>query len=400
MLDLEAMQWVKSTTWDRHIGTYRAIATSAKWSVTPTRQTPPTQLEQRGLGLGGMERRPSFPAPSSATAGRLGASSSGTSSRPVTPSPLAGTMEEKQRQAVRDTILTTPSSVGGAGSDSGLGLEEGQQLVQLSCSTRPSSSAPEPIFLYSNHNFTDVRRDLDMISVGEAPSGSSECELEFTSLSKQMTGPALPPGLRFPVGIVVGRHLLVFGTFLSNTVNNFSIWALDLGREGGAGVKSALDSSVSNGNTKQRDVLAWSRIDPGAVLSRGSWNRAVVWKNSVIILGDRERDIAQDYDHRQVRYLSQGTRTQQQLNPSSHRSTSATCSSATSRRSVSISRLCASSRPLRSHSVSSRSRRPRLRTLRSSAATASDLDALAVFSRHAGHGSAPSWPTTRRKQRA
>lgn len=107
-----------------------------------------------------------------------------------------------------------------------------------------------------------------------------------------MTGPALPPGLRFPTGTIVGHHLLIFGTFLSQAVNNFSIWALDLGKGGGAGL---IDSA------KEGEMLPWSRVDPGSILSRGSWNRALAWKNSVVVLGDRERDIATDYDHRQVR---------------------------------------------------------------------------------------------------
>jgi len=93
-----------------------------------------------------------------------------------------------------------------------------------------------------------------------------------------MTGTSLPPGLRFPSGFQLGNHLIIFGTFLSQHVNNFSIWALNLGS------------------------LEWSRIDPGNVLQKGSWNRAVGWKNNVIVLGDRERDIATDYDHRQTNF--------------------------------------------------------------------------------------------------
>lgn len=93
-----------------------------------------------------------------------------------------------------------------------------------------------------------------------------------------MAGAQLPPGLRFPTGTIVGRHLLIFGTYLSHTVNNFSIWALDLGKAAGAGIADMLKSG---------EQLNWSRVDPGSVLSRGSWNRALGWKNSVVVLGDR-----------------------------------------------------------------------------------------------------------------
>jgi len=34
----------------------------------------------------------------------------------------------------------------------------------------------------------------------------------------------------------------------------------------------------------------WMRVDPGSVLQRGSWNRAVGWKNQVVVLGDRGAD--------------------------------------------------------------------------------------------------------------
>lgn len=134
--------------------------------------------------------------------------------------------------------------------------------------------------------------------------------LDATSLSSFMAGPSLPPGLRFPTGTIIGRHLLIFGTFLSQTVNNFSLWALDLGKDGGRG---ALEQA------QEGQTLDWMRVDPGSVLSKGSWNRAVGWKNSVVVLGDRgeslfhatadavltrraDRDIATDYDHRQTNF--------------------------------------------------------------------------------------------------
>lgn len=106
---------------------------------------------------------------------------------------------------------------------------------------------------------------------------------------------SLPPGLRFPTSTVIGSHLLLFGTYLSPEVNNFSIWALDLGKRTGLNEKGILESIEEGGK------LDWRRIDPGEVLSKGSWNRAVGgWKNSVVVLGDRERSITSDYNHRQV----------------------------------------------------------------------------------------------------
>ncbi|GAA5840143.1 hypothetical protein JCM9279_002290 [Rhodotorula babjevae] len=213
-LDLDTMTWIKSGTWDRHIGTYRAVAAAPRYTVTPSTSTP---------------------------------------------SPLV---------------------------DASSSLDP---LIQLSHSTVIDD--PEPLVLYSNFNFSQVRRDLDLL---ESPfSTSSAAALSGTSLSSSMTGSSFPPGLRFPTGAIVGRHLLVFGTFLSAAVNNFSIWALDLGPGGAKGVKERI---------ARGDKLEWMRIDPGSVLARGSWNRAVAWRNTVVVLGDRERDIALDYDHRQANF--------------------------------------------------------------------------------------------------
>ena len=96
-----------------------------------------------------------------------------------------------------------------------------------------------------------------------------------------MTGTSLPPGLRFPSGFQLGHHLLIFGTFLSQHLNNFSIWALDLGKRGGVGVEEM---------KREGKGFEWMRVDPGSVLQRGSWNRAVGWKNQVVVLGDRGAD--------------------------------------------------------------------------------------------------------------
>jgi hypothetical protein len=46
--------------------------------------------------------------------------------------------------------------------------------------------------------------------------------------------------------------------------------------------------------------MKWSKISPGSVLNTGSWNRSVGWKNSVVVMGSTDRDIVEDYNHRQV----------------------------------------------------------------------------------------------------
>lgn len=94
-----------------------------------------------------------------------------------------------------------------------------------------------------------------------------------------MTGPALPPGLRFPTGAVCGTHLLFAGTYLAHSFQSYSIWALDL---------------VS---------MAWTRLDPGAALASGSWFRAALWNSpsssaKLLIFGNRAGNLVEDYNRR------------------------------------------------------------------------------------------------------
>ncbi|SCV67478.1 BQ2448_5089 [Microbotryum intermedium] len=239
VLDLDSLTWVRSSTWDRHIGTYRAVVTSATKEIHPST---------------------SF--------------STSTNGVPTL-------LNEGQKHASQQTVT---------GAETSDDLAPGREpMRQLSYSSSPDPNKPQPLLLFSNFNFTQVRRDLDLLV---APT-EAEDSLSATSLSSLMGGNPLPPGLRFPTGKIIGHHLLIFGTFLSQTVNNFSIWALDLGPRGASGLAA---------RAAAQEPLTWSRIEPGSVLSTGSWNRALVWGNSVAVIGDRERDIAIDYDHRQTNF--------------------------------------------------------------------------------------------------
>ncbi|KAG1249844.1 hypothetical protein G6F68_013117 [Rhizopus microsporus] len=95
-----------------------------------------------------------------------------------------------------------------------------------------------------------------------------------------MSGVSLPPGLRFPCGYLLGHHMIMTGTYLTPTLKAFNLWALNLTN------------------------LVWVRIDVGSVLAQGSWNKGVLYenKNQFIIFGDRNRDLLEDYSHRQVNY--------------------------------------------------------------------------------------------------
>ena len=89
-------------------------------------------------------------------------------------------------------------------------------------------------------------------------------------------GPALPPGLRFPTGAIIGKHLIIAGTYLAQSYQSFSLWALDL------------------------DEMTWSRIDPGTILMTGSWSRGELWAEAsvYVIFGNRMGNLVEDYNRR------------------------------------------------------------------------------------------------------
>lgn len=125
------------------------------------------------------------------------------------------------------------------------------------------------MLIYSNYNFLDVKLELQV----RLPDGRL--------LEKPMYGDASPPGLRFPNGGIINNHLVVSGTYLTSSKQEYSLWALDL------------------------RTLSWSRIDGGGtVFSNGSWNRGVLWerRNTFVILGNRKRSLVDDYNHRRINF--------------------------------------------------------------------------------------------------
>ncbi|CAE6527546.1 unnamed protein product [Rhizoctonia solani] len=147
------------------------------------------------------------------------------------------------------------------------------ELIELPFTADCNAQSPNNIYLYSNHNFTDVKRELQTLH--PTPS-TRDSPFTLTDASALLTGTSLPPGLRFPTGALLGTHLLIAGTYLAHTFQSYSLWALDL------------------------RTYTWSRIDPGAALSHGSWGRGVVWGNNgrFVVFGNREGNLVEDYNRR------------------------------------------------------------------------------------------------------
>ncbi|KAH8555287.1 hypothetical protein BGW37DRAFT_418213 [Umbelopsis sp. PMI_123] len=132
-----------------------------------------------------------------------------------------------------------------------------------------------PIFLYSNYNFTDVKRELQMFL---PPLKTSQFHLK--DRSTEMSGSTLPPGLRFPSGHMLGYHMILAGTYLTPQHQAFQLWSLN----------------ISN--------LIWTKMETGASLSSGSWNRGVLHEscNQFLVFGNRDRSLLDDYNHRQTNF--------------------------------------------------------------------------------------------------
>jgi hypothetical protein len=131
------------------------------------------------------------------------------------------------------------------------------------------NSSGSAMLIYTNYNFLDVKLELQVRN------------RDGTLVDKQMQGTITPPGLRFPTGGVIGNNFVVAGTFLTSSKQEFSLWALDL------------------------RSLTWARIDSGSsIFSQGSWNRGVLWerRNSFIILGNRKRNLVDDYNNRRLNF--------------------------------------------------------------------------------------------------
>jgi hypothetical protein len=144
---------------------------------------------------------------------------------------------------------------------------------------RPSLQSMDdlnPIYLYTNYNFADVKRELQLIYANT----STNAQAMIEDCSTFMNGAMMPPGLRFPTGHTLGNHMILAGTYLSPQAQSYSIWSLDLGK------------------------LTWSRIETGTVFNTGSWNRGVLHENTnrFLVFGNSNRSLLDDYNHRQVNF--------------------------------------------------------------------------------------------------
>uniref|UniRef100_A0A0W0FUG0 Regulatory protein ral2 n=1 Tax=Moniliophthora roreri TaxID=221103 RepID=A0A0W0FUG0_MONRR len=213
--DLLGKTWVQRRDYPRHCGTYRSVAVSSNLCV----------------------RRPQDEQSDTQAEANLGP---------------PGTRFHQSGNAVLAEFTSSDS------------------LVHLPYSTTPTEDYPSDIYLYSNYNFTDVKRELEVFSP------LPDTDFTIQDCSSAMTGTTFPPGLRFPTGAILGSHLIIAGTYLAHSYQSFSIWVLDL------------------------LTMSWSRIDPGKAVESGSWFRGCLWAeaNKFLIFGNRNGNLVDDYNRR------------------------------------------------------------------------------------------------------
>ncbi|KAF8967055.1 galactose oxidase [Flammula alnicola] len=217
VFDLVTKTWVQRRDYPRHCGTYRSVAVCSNTTVRSPQEEMQASISSSTLGPAGSRFRAS-----------------------------------KTTSGSPDNV--TPS----------------ENLTHLPYSSSPTEDHPSDIYLYSNYNFTDVKRELEVFS----PLPDSDFTIQ--DRSSAMTGTTCPPGLRFPTGAILGTHLIIAGTYLAHSYQSFSIWVLDL------------------------TAMTWSRIDPGKAIETGSWFRGCLWAdaNKFLIFGNRHGNLVDDYNRR------------------------------------------------------------------------------------------------------
>ncbi|TRM64047.1 hypothetical protein BD626DRAFT_493594 [Schizophyllum amplum] len=248
IFDLRTGCWVRRQAYGRHCGTYRSVAVSSPARV----RYPLDELPDALLGADHSDANP-FGPPACADTPEA------TNARALVHLPFED--------------MDDPDSPSPAPED-----DKPEGAEQHDSGRRPRGVGGSEVWVYSNYNFTDVKRELEVLS--PQPDGSFTVrDLSVAMQEGRKLDMPLPPGLRFPGGFLLGGHLLLCGTYLAHSYQSFSIWALHLG--GGA-----------------------SRIDCGSVLQSGSWFRSVLvpahgtTPDRLLIFGDRAGNLVDDYNRR------------------------------------------------------------------------------------------------------
>ncbi|KAG0349264.1 hypothetical protein BG004_000044 [Podila humilis] len=262
VLDLDSWQWITSMPFEKHCGSYRSIAVSGSGQGSSIPQIG-SEVDQASSGQLSPTSSDGFPT-------SYLRKTSSTNSLHYTPSLRKSSSNLALKKGGPMSRLSGSSSSFGSSPPSENNRSSIYRLSHLAAPTTVQQQE-HPIYLYSNFNFTDVKRELQVLN---PPHFATQDH------SQSMSGSILPPGLRFPTGAIAGQHLLLSGTYLTNAQQTFSIWSLNL------------------------SSLVWTRIDTGTVFNTGSWNRGLLMEdsNAYLVFGNKSRNLADDYQNRQTNF--------------------------------------------------------------------------------------------------
>lgn len=137
------------------------------------------------------------------------------------------------------------------------------------------------IYLYSNYNFQNLRRELKIITPQYTHPSASVPTFSIVekteAIEKLGQDHPLPPGLRFPQGHVYQNQLILTGTLIvPGKAPTLAIYAFNL------------------------TTYKWDRLDTDTTLDKGSWNRSLLHPatGTLLIFGHYESNADSDYSNR------------------------------------------------------------------------------------------------------
>ncbi|KAG0061913.1 hypothetical protein BGZ90_003327, partial [Linnemannia elongata] len=137
------------------------------------------------------------------------------------------------------------------------------------------------IYLYSNYNFQNLRRELKIITPQYTHPSASVPTFSIVekteAIEKLGQDHPLPPGLRFPQGHVYQNQLILTGTLIvPGKAPTLAIYAFNL------------------------TTHKWDRLDTDTTLDKGSWNRSLLHPatGTLLIFGHYESNADSDYSNR------------------------------------------------------------------------------------------------------
>ncbi|KAG0294853.1 hypothetical protein BGZ96_000342 [Linnemannia gamsii] len=270
VLDLHTWEWVASIQNIGQCGSYRTIAATGPSLQTTADITPST---------------PSFP-----SADAFSPQISSNLSWPTTesgPIDAMATISQVLSGRISAPSSTTSSLHSSKNLDSQPINTQGSKKAterlmsgDLTPAFRAGSEMPS-IYLYSNYNFQNLRRELKIITPHYThPSASvpTFSIVEKTEAIERMgQDTPLPSGLRFPQGHVYQNQLILTGTLIvSGKAPTLAIYAFNL------------------------TTYKWERLDTDTTLDKGSWNRTLLHPatGTLLIFGHYESNANSDYSNR------------------------------------------------------------------------------------------------------